>query len=122
MAGFRGARNPESVAWSASEKTGSGKHPIPLRGCDWRGLPLSRSLQITPDKEKLGMRIAIIVIGIILLGLGVWVAVGAAHYSDTKAEIGPVKVTKQQPVPAPVGYAGIVIGGILIVAGALKKN
>jgi hypothetical protein len=48
--------------------------------------------------------------------------VGAAHYSDTKAEIGPVKVTKQQPVPAPVGYAGIVIGGILIVAGALKKK
>ena len=68
------------------------------------------------------MRIAMILIGIILLGLGVWVAVGAAHYSDTKAEIGPVKVTKQQPVPAPVGYAGIVIGGVLIVAGALKKK
>jgi uncharacterized membrane protein len=74
------------------------------------------------NKEGPHMRIALIVIGLILLGLGVWVAVGAAHYSDTKAELGPIKVTQQQPVPAPVGYAGIVVGGILIVAGALKKK
>lgn len=68
------------------------------------------------------MRAALIILGIILLGLGVWVAVGDAHYSDTKAELGPIKVTKQQPVPAPIGYAGIVVGGILIVVGALKKG
>ena len=72
------------------------------------------------------MRIALIVIGIILLGLGEWVALGDAHYNDTstKAQLGPLKVeaTSQKPVPAPIGYAGIVIGGVLIVAGALKKK
>lgn len=72
------------------------------------------------------MRVAIIMIGIILLGLGVWVALGDAHYNDssTKAQFGPVKIeaTSQKPVPAPIGYAGIVIGGVLILAGALKKK
>jgi uncharacterized membrane protein len=72
------------------------------------------------------MRIAAILIGIILLALGVWVALGDAHYNDTStaAQLGPIKVeaTAQKQVPAPVGYAGIVIGGVLIVIGALKKK
>ncbi len=72
------------------------------------------------------MRIAIIVVGIILLGLGVWVALGDAHYNDnsTKAQFGPVKIeaTSQKPVPAPIGYAGIVIGGVLVLAGAVKEE
>jgi uncharacterized membrane protein len=72
------------------------------------------------------MRIALIVIGIILLGLGVWVALGDARYNDssTKAQLGPVKIeaSSQKQVPAPIGYAGIVIGGVLIIAGALKKK
>lgn len=72
------------------------------------------------------MRIAMILIGIVLLGLGVWVALGGAHYNDTstKAELGPVKIeaSSQKPVPAPIGYAGIVVGGVLILAGALKKQ
>jgi hypothetical protein len=72
------------------------------------------------------MRIAAILAGIVLLALGVWVALGKAHYNDssTKAEFGPVKIeaTSQKPVPAPIGYAGIVIGGVLIVAGVLKKK
>ena len=72
------------------------------------------------------MRIAMILIGIVLLGLGVWVALGGAHYNDTstKAELGPVKIeaSSQKPVPAPIGYAGIVVGGVLILAGALKKR
>lgn len=72
------------------------------------------------------MRIAAIVIGLILLGLGVWVALGDAYYNDssTKAQFGPVKIeaTSQKPVPAPIGYAGIVIGGVLVVAGVLKKK
>jgi hypothetical protein len=33
-----------------------------------------------------------------------------------------VEATSQKPVPAPIGYAGIVIGGILIVTGAMKKS
>lgn len=72
------------------------------------------------------MRIGAIVLGIILLGLGVWVALGDAHYNDssTKAQFGPVKVeaTTQKQVPVALGYAGIVIGGILIVGGALTKR
>jgi len=55
-----------------------------------------------------------------------WVALGDAHYNDnsTKAQFGPVKIeaTSQKPVPAPIGYAGIVIGGVLILAGALKRK
>ena len=72
------------------------------------------------------MRTALIVIGIILLGLGVWVAMGDAHYNDTstKAKLGPIKVeaSSQKQVPAGIGYAGIVIGGVLVVVGALKKK
>ncbi|MGH8232922.1 MAG: hypothetical protein ACREPU_01820 [Rhodanobacteraceae bacterium] len=72
------------------------------------------------------MRVGLIIVGIVLLGLGLWVALGNLHYNDTdtKAQFGPVKIeaTSQKPVPAPVGYAGIVIGGILIVAGVMKKS
>lgn len=72
------------------------------------------------------MRIAIILAGIVLLALGVWVALGDAHYNhdSTKAQFGPVKIeaSSQKPVPAPIGYAGIVIGGVLIVVGAMKKK
>lgn len=71
------------------------------------------------------MRIGAIVLGIILLALGIWVALGDAHYNDssTQAQLGPIKVeaTTQKQVPVALGYAGIVIGGILIIGGALKK-
>lgn len=72
------------------------------------------------------MRAGLIIVGIILLGLGVWVAMGGLHYNhtDTKAQLGPVKIeaTAQKTVPAPIGYAGIVVGGVLILVGALKKS
>lgn len=72
------------------------------------------------------MRVGLIIVGIVLLGLGLWVALGNLHYdnTETKAQLGSVKVeaTSQKPVPAPIGYAGIVIGGILIVTGAMKKS
>ena len=72
------------------------------------------------------MRIAAILVGIVLIALGVWVALGDAHYNDTstKAQFGPIKVeaTSQKPVPAGIGYAGIVIGGVLVVVGVLKKK
>ncbi|HEX5352594.1 MAG TPA: hypothetical protein VFW60_00785 [Rhodanobacteraceae bacterium] len=72
------------------------------------------------------MRAGLIILGIILLGLGVWVALGNLHYNhtSTKAQLGPVKVeaTEQKPLPAPIGYAGIVVGGVLIVVGALKRK
>lgn len=68
------------------------------------------------------MRITAIILGIILLGLGVWVAAGSAHYNKTEAKLGPIEASSQQTVPAPIGYAGIVIGGVLIIGGALKKK
>ena len=72
------------------------------------------------------MRIAAILVGIVLIALGVWVALGDAHYNDnsTKAQFGPIKVeaSTQKQVPAGIGYAGIAIGGVLVVIGALKKK
>ena len=72
------------------------------------------------------MRIAITLAGIVLLALGVWVALGKPTYpsTDTPIKLGQleVKTTVDKPIPAPIGYAGIVIGGVLIVAGAMKKK
>ncbi|HEU0277081.1 MAG TPA: hypothetical protein VFQ95_04595 [Rhodanobacteraceae bacterium] len=72
------------------------------------------------------MRTGLIIAGIVLLGAGVWVALGNVHYNttSTQAQFGPIKVeaSEQKSVPAPIGYAGIVIGGALILAGALKKS
>lgn len=72
------------------------------------------------------MRLGLILAGIVLLGAGVWVALGNVHYNATRtqAQFGPIKVeaSEQKPVPAPLGYAGIVIGGALILAGVLRKS
>ncbi|MBS0382137.1 MAG: hypothetical protein JSR56_06870 [Proteobacteria bacterium] len=72
------------------------------------------------------MRIAAILIGIVLLALGVWIALGRLTYSSTETPFKfgnvEVKTTVEKPVPAPIGYAGIVIGGVLLAAGALKKK
>lgn len=71
------------------------------------------------------MRIASILIGIILLALGIWVALGNVTYPSTETPIKfgqlEVKTTVDKPVPAPIGYAGIVIGGVLLITGVLKK-
>ena len=72
------------------------------------------------------MRIGLIIVGVVLLGLGVWVATARPTYPSTETPIKfgqiEVKTTVQKPVPAPIGYAGIVVGGVLILAGALKKK
>lgn len=72
------------------------------------------------------MRIAAILAGIVLIALGIWILVGKPTYSRTETPIkfGPLEVTTkvQRPVPAPLGYAGIVIGGVLLAAGALKRS
>ena len=69
------------------------------------------------------MRIAAILLGVVLIGLGVWIAFGDAHYTNTSAtaQFGPVQVeaTTQKSVPVRVGYAGIVFGGVLVIAGIL---
>ena len=72
------------------------------------------------------MRAGLIVIGIIIAALGLWVALGKLMYNDTetKAQIGPLKVqaTAQKSVPEALGYLGIVVGAGLIIAGAMRKS
>lgn len=71
------------------------------------------------------MRIASILVGIILIALGVWIAMGKLTYASTETPFKfgqfEVKTSVEKPVPAPVGYAGIVIGGVLLLAGVLKR-
>ena len=72
------------------------------------------------------MRAGLIVIGVILIGLGLWVTLGNGSYSktDTIASIGSAKIeaTHDKAIPQWVGIAGIVIGGIVAVAGIARKN
>lgn len=71
------------------------------------------------------MRIAAILAGIVLVALGAWIAFGKPTYASTETPIKfgsiEVKTTVQKPVPAPLGYAGIVVGGVLLVAGAWRR-
>ncbi|HEX6613372.1 MAG TPA: hypothetical protein VF022_05860 [Rhodanobacteraceae bacterium] len=72
------------------------------------------------------MRAALIVVGIIIAALGIWVALGRLTYNDTetKAQLGPVKVqaTEEKSVPVALGYLGIVVGAGLVIAGAVRKS
>ena len=72
------------------------------------------------------MRAGLIIVGIILIGLGIWVTVGNGSYSktDTVAQIGSAKITAthDKALPQWVGIAGIVIGGLVAVAGIARKN
>lgn len=71
------------------------------------------------------MRVAAVLVGIVLIALGVWVAMGKLTYpgTETPIKLGQIEVrtTVDKPVPAPLGYAGIVVGGVLLLAGALKR-
>ena len=72
------------------------------------------------------MRAGLIVVGIILIGLGIWVVAGNGSYkkTDTLVQIGSAKVeaTHDKSLPQWVGIAGIVIGGIVAVAGIAQKR
>lgn len=72
------------------------------------------------------MRAGLIVVGLLIAALGLWVALGKFTYNDTetKAQLGPVKLqTSEQKAVAPaLGYVGIVLGAGLIIAGALRKS
>jgi len=72
------------------------------------------------------MRAMLIVIGIILLVAGIWVTVGHGSYqqTDTKAQIGSVKIqsTEDHAIPQWAGIAGIVVGGVLAIAGFASKR
>lgn len=72
------------------------------------------------------MRAGLIIVGVILIGLGLWVSLGNGSYSktDTIASIGSAKIeaTHDKAIPQWVGIAGIVIGGIVAVAGIAQKR
>ena len=72
------------------------------------------------------MRAGLIIVVVILIGLGIWVTVGNGSYSktDTVAQIGSAKITAthDKALPQWVGIAGIVIGGLVAVAGIARKN
>ena len=72
------------------------------------------------------MRIGLIVIGIIIAALGIASVSGKLSYTQNEevAKIGNFSATVEQQKSAPqwLGIAGIVIGGVLVLGGALKKN
>lgn len=71
------------------------------------------------------MRTALVVIGIVLIALGIYVAAGQASYrtKDDVLKVGGVGVAVNQShhVPAWTGAIGIAVGGVLIAAGARQR-
>jgi len=72
------------------------------------------------------MRAGLIIVGVILLAAGIWVTVGNGSYkqTDTVAQLGPAKIeaTHEKAVPQWLGVAGIVVGGLLVLGGVMKKR
>jgi len=72
------------------------------------------------------MRVILIVIGIVLLVGGLWAVFGHGSYTqtDTLVQLGSAKLTAthDKAIPQWVGIAGIVIGGIVAVAGIAQKR
>jgi hypothetical protein len=72
------------------------------------------------------MRAGLIIVGIILVVAGIWVTLGNGSYqkTDTVAKLGPAKIeaTHDKAIPQWVGIAGIVVGGIVAVAGIAQKR
>ncbi|MCK9366658.1 MAG: hypothetical protein M0P72_05870 [Metallibacterium scheffleri] len=72
------------------------------------------------------MRATLIVIGLLLALGGLWIGFGHGHYERTRtaASVGSLKLkaTSEQSIPAPIGYGLLVIGVVLIGAGALRRR
>ncbi len=72
------------------------------------------------------MRIGLIIAGLLIAALGVGVLMGKLQYTQNKEvlKIGDLsaKVQEQQPAPQWLGIAGLVLGGVLVLGGALRKN
>lgn len=72
------------------------------------------------------MRIAMIVVGLLVALGGLWVVLGKGSYqsTETAAKVGPLTLqsTSDKTIPAPIGYGLIVVGGVLVAAGALRKR
>ena len=72
------------------------------------------------------MRMAMIVAGLLVALGGLWVVFGKGSYqsTETAARVGPLtlQTTSDKTIPAPIGYGLIVVGGVLVAAGALRKR
>lgn len=72
------------------------------------------------------MRTAIIIFGVVLMGLGAFVLVRGANLTTRRdvLKVGEVEVTTRQahPVPRWVGVAVLVTGAVIAVAGARKSG
>ena len=72
------------------------------------------------------MRIGLIIAGLLIAALGVGVLMGKFQYTQDKVvlKIGDLsaKVQEQQSAPQWLGIAGLVLGGVLVLGGALKKS
>ena len=72
------------------------------------------------------MRAGLIVVGIILLIAGIWITFGNGSYqqTDTVAQLGSARIeaTHEKAVPQWLGIAGIVIGGLLVIGGLVRKT
>jgi hypothetical protein len=72
------------------------------------------------------MRIGLIVAGLLIAALGAAALMGKFQYTQDKEvlKIGDLsaKVQEQQTTPQWLGIAGLVLGGVLVLGGALKKS
>jgi hypothetical protein len=72
------------------------------------------------------MRAILTIIGIVLLGAGLWVVFGHGSYTqtDTVFQLGSAKLTAthDKAIPEWLGIAGIVVGGLLALGGLFSKR
>ena len=72
------------------------------------------------------MRMAMIVVGLLVALGGLWVVFGNGSYqsTETAAKVGPrtLQTTSDKTIPVPIGYGLIVVGGVLLAVGALRKR
>ena len=72
------------------------------------------------------MRIGLIIAGVLIAALGIAAVSGNLHFKQDKEvlRVGDLsaKTEETRGVPQWLGFAGIVIGGILMLGGALNKK
>ena len=72
------------------------------------------------------MRGLLIIVGIVIVALGIAATMGKFNYEkkDEVAKVGGVSLSAKhdQAVPQWAGILGIVVGGALVLGGALKKK
>jgi hypothetical protein len=72
------------------------------------------------------MRIGLIVAGVLIAALGIAAVSGGIHFKEDKEvlRVGDLsaKTEESRGVPQWLGIAGIVLGAVLVIGGAVRKN